>query len=247
MSFHETIVLFNLIILHLFMGVRFVIFSFLLICSNVLLFAQNKQLNFSIQPQWNHQKLELEKGYVLDTGVISISALKFYLSAFKLFRNNVVVYSDSIPAYLFDMENTTAIELNIPKSVDYDELAFQLGIDSALTVSGNITGDLNPQKGMYWAWQSGYINFRIEGQVEHQNQQKEGFDFHLGGYKYPYNSSQLIKIKLNKVNQTNIGLKLDVANLLAYFNLNENKHLMSPGEKAVNFSKAISKSFILIQ
>ena len=211
------------------------------------MYAQNKQVNFSIETQWSHQKLELGKAYFLDTASITISELKFYLSSFKLFSNEVLVYLDSIPAYLFDIENPTSIQLNIPESVDYDEIEFQLGIDSVLTVSGNITGDLNPQKGMYWAWQSGYINFRIEGQIEHQNQLKEGFDFHLGGYKYPYNSSQLIKIKLKRVNQMNIGLMLDIANILPYFNLNQNKHLMSPGEKAVDFSKAISKSFILIQ
>ena len=227
------------------MAIRFVFFCFFLFGNVVGIHAQQKLLHFSIEPQWKQQKLELEKDYVLDSLYISISELKFYLSSFKLFNNEVLVYSDSIPAYLFDVENSTTIQLNIPVSVDYDEVAFQLGIDSALTLSGNISGDLNPQKGMYWAWQSGYINFRVEGQITHQDKQKENFDFHLGGYKHPFNSAQFIKIKMNSLNQRDVKLTIDIAEVLSYFNLNQLKHLMSPGDKAVEFSKVISKKFIL--
>jgi hypothetical protein len=227
------------------MGARFLIFCFFLINNNVDLYAQNKQVNFSIETQWSHQKLELEKAYFLDTASITISELKFYLSSFKLFSNEVLVFSDSIPAYLFDIENPTSIQLNIPESVDYDEIEFQLGIDSVLTVSGNMAGDLNPQKGMYWAWQSGYINFRVEGQITHQDKQKEDFDFHLGGYRHPFKSAQFIKIKMNSLNQRDVKLTIDIAEVLSYFNLNQLKHLMSPGDKAVEFSKVISKKFIL--
>jgi len=156
-----------------------------------------------------------------------------------------LVFSDTTPAYLFDAAISTAAQLNVPESVVYDELEFQLGIDSALTLSGNMAGDLNPQKGMYWAWQSGYINFRIEGEINYSNGHSEGFDFHLGGYKQPYNSAQFIKIKMNSLNQRDTKLKIDIAEVLAYFNLNQQKHLMSPGEKAVDFSKVISKKFIL--
>lgn len=227
------------------MAIRFVFFCFFLFGNVIGINAQQKPLHFSIEPQWKQQMLELEKEYVLDSLYISISELKFYLSSFKLFNNEVLVFSDSIPAYLFDMESRTTVQLKVPETVAYNEIQFQLGIDSALTVSGNVAEDLNPQKGMYWAWQSGYINFRVEGQITHQDKQKENFDFHLGGYKYPFNSAQFIKIKMNTLNQRDVKLTIDIAEVLSYFNLNQLKHLMSPGDKAVEFSKVISKKFIL--
>lgn len=227
------------------MFLRFIVLSIFLLGNRDSIYAQYKPLSFSVEALWKQEKLELEKEYNLDSFHISISELKFYLSSFKLFNDEVPVFLDTTPSYLFDVAISTSAQLNVPESVVYDELAFQMGIDSALTVSGNMAGDLNPQKGMYWAWQSGYINFRIEGQIKYSNGHSEVFDFHLGGYKFPFNSTQLIKIKMNSVNQRYVKLKIDIAEVLTYFNLNQQKHLMSPGEKAVDFSKVISKKFIL--
>ena len=55
-------------------------------------------------------------------------------------------------------------------------------------------GDLDPTKGMYWAWQSGYINFKMEGSCSQCLATKNNFEFHLGGYQQPFYAMQTIEL-----------------------------------------------------
>ena len=77
----------------------------------------------------------------------------------------------------------------------FNTIAFNLGIDSITNVSGAQGGDLDPTKGMYWAWQSGFINIKLQGTSNSCPPPKNEFEFHLGGYQYPFNSLQTIILK----------------------------------------------------
>ena len=57
---------------------------------------------------------------------------------------------------------------------------FQIGIDSLTNVSGDLDGDLDPALGMYWAWNSGYINMKLEGKSSSCKSVKKEFQFHIG-------------------------------------------------------------------
>ena len=67
----------------------------------------------------------------------------------------------------------------------------------ASNVAGAIGGTLDPINGMYWAWNSGYVNFKIEGTSTLSNARKNAFKFHLGGYQHPYNSYRAVLIKID--------------------------------------------------
>jgi hypothetical protein len=43
------------------------------------------------------------------------------------------------------------------------KITFSAGIDSLTSTAGIQKGVIDPINGMYWAWQSGYVNFKIEG------------------------------------------------------------------------------------
>jgi hypothetical protein len=45
------------------------------------------------------------------------------------------------------------LSFDLPTYLKYDQIQFQLGIDSLTNVSGAMGGDLDPTKGMYWTWQ----------------------------------------------------------------------------------------------
>ena len=78
-------------------------------------------------------------------------------------------------------------------------ISFCIGIDSLASVSGALSGDLDPSNGMYWAWQSGYINMKIEGTSSSCKTRKNSFNFHIGGYLKPYNAIKKIEIPINKI------------------------------------------------
>lgn len=47
---------------------------------------------------------------------------------------------------------------------------------------------------MYWTWQSGYINAKLEGKSNLVNTPTHAFAFHLGGYLNPFQTLQTISI-----------------------------------------------------
>ena len=108
-------------------------------------------------------------------------------------------------------------------------VVFSLGIDSTACVSGALSGDLDPTKGMYWAWQSGYINFKIEGKSSSCKTRNNAFQFHVGGYLKP--NYAIRTIELNTKN-SNFEVVIDLAQLFNQIKLSEINSIMIPGSKA---------------
>jgi hypothetical protein len=69
------------------------------------------------------------------------------------------------------------------------------------------------------------------------------FEFHLGGYQYPYNSLQTIKLKLKNKQYIKIGLTLN--EFFKFIDLATQKNIMSPSASAVNLSKNIAHLFFI--
>lgn len=62
----------------------------------------------------------------------------------------------------------------------YTSITFMIGVDSARNVSGAQTGDLSPQYGMFWDWNTGYIMAKLEG-VSPQSEIEQVL-YHMGGF-----------------------------------------------------------------
>jgi hypothetical protein len=77
-----------------------------------------------------------------------------------------------------------------------------------------MAGDLDPIKGMYWAWQSGYINMKIEGKSSSCRTRKNEFQFHIGGYLSPYYAMRKVALTYDK-KATEINIGIDLYNFFA--------------------------------
>jgi hypothetical protein len=169
--------------------------------------------------------------------------LKFYISNFQLLNGKQIVYSEENSFHLVDFSDSSSLSimLNPSKNLKYTHIRFNLGIDSLTNVSGAYGGDLDPTKGMYWTWQSGYINFKLEGVCSVCPTAKKEFQFHIGGYLSPYNTLKEITLKVSHKNKTEVIL--DLKNLLDELDLMTRNHIMSPNKEAVLFSEILVKSF----
>jgi hypothetical protein len=105
--------------------------------------------------------------------------------------------------------------------------------------------DLDPTKGMYWTWQSGYINLKLEGQSKICPSRNNLFNFHIGGYQYPYNSIQKLNFFIK--DSKRIVFHLDISKLLNGVQLNEVYEIMSPGKKALNFAQLFANSINVME
>jgi hypothetical protein len=176
--------------------------------------------------------------------IVRISKLKFYISNCR-FKYQYGWSTTDPTIHLIDFNTPysncfTLSATNIfPDSIRYD-----IGIDSAGNTLGAQSGSTDPVNGMYWTWQSGFINTKIEGSIKHESFTRD-FQYHIGGYAYPNNTLQTCQLPLTKSAETSINI-----DLVEFFNSKDatvGNQLMSPGPKAVQLSKQFSKCFHIQQ
>ena len=170
----------------------------------------------------------------LSNDSISITTFKAYITEIALKFDDGTTYSEPESYHLIDFtdEKSGIIVLPVPQEKSLAELSYSLGTDSLTNVSGVYDGDLDPIHGMYWAWNSGYINIKIEGT-------KNGNDFayHIGGYAAPYATLVPITHGFNNWPTEELIIEFD---LMKFVNAPETtliQKVMSPGEKARKLSE----------
>jgi len=171
---------------------------------------------------------------------VTIESLRFYLSNFSFSTESKEVWKEENSYHLIDVSNPSSLKviMNVPANLNFDHLHFLLGTDSIVNVSGVMGGDLDPTKGMYWAWNSGYINFKIEGMLN-----QNPFEYHLGGYSYPYSSSQHINLKTNSTNH--IKVQLDLRDFFEKIPPSNKHKIMSPSIESVELMVILSQLFTI--
>lgn len=211
--------------------------------SPAFFFAQNSKTEVDFSIYFGDSLLKLERYYPLGkSDSIQITSVKFYLSAFELWLDDKLVWKEDNKFRLLDLssKNTMQFNLNSNKPLIFNTVKFNLGIDSLTNVSGALGGDLDPTRGMYWTWQSGYINFKLEGNSNLCKTRHNEFVFHLGGFQSPNLGMQPVKLKIKNKNM--INLILNIKDVLDSIDLVDHNHIMSPGKEAVILSEKTAKA-----
>lgn len=221
-----------------------IVFVFFCCVFSSKIFAQKNNI-ISIHHLWNEKKLVLnEKYFIQKNDTISIQTLKYYISTIQLLKNNKIVWSEKNSFHLIDeeIENSKKINLSkMPSNIDYDTIQINLGIDSATNYAGVQGGDLDPTKGMYWTWQNGYINFKIEGISTASTTRNHTFQFHIGGYENGFATEQ--KVKINASKNKLFEIKIDIEKLLSKIDLSTQNEIMQPCKEAVEIANKLPLLF----
>lgn len=161
-----------------------------------------------------HYKSELGQDY-------TISKFKYYVGKFclKSVKGKNFISKDY---FLIneDEELSKQIKLNNIPNGTYTSISFILGVDSIHNCSGAQSGALDPLNAMFWAWNTGYIFLKLEGNSSFSKSPGGMFEYHIGGYKQPTNCIRQINIDLSsnpiiinsKISQ--MEFKTDVSELL---------------------------------
>lgn len=123
-------------------------------------------------------------------------------------------------------------------------VCFRFGLDSATQVSGRMDGDLDPALGMYWAWNTGYIQCRLEGNSGSSKGKKGKFEFHLGGYSSPWATDQ--KVCLDFSNPSITGKQdvfFDIKAMFDQVSLKKTHSVLIPCEQARQLSHFLGMGF----
>ena len=159
----------------------------------------------------------------------TVSKLRYYVSNI-IFQNDKTEFKEDHSYHLIDEAELESkiIEIRLPPG-NYDSMKFLLGVDSLHNVSGAQSGDLDPDKDMFWTWNSGYVMAKMEGNSPSSNLVNNKFEYHIGGFsgtnnvlkeirlpvtvgKYQFESGKLytifIKADVNAWWQSAHGLKI---------------------------------------
>lgn len=188
-----------------------------------------------------------ETGRCLNLGsdTVAVNTVKFYLQYISISRHNKRIWQ-STNSHLVDLSESDRIAISTPVDLQVgDSLFFTLGIDSATSVSGVQSGDLDPTSGMFWTWRSGYINLKIEGTSSLSKARDHEFQFHLGGYEQPHPTAQDVHLEIVQDDAATIIFSL--GDFLLHTNISSVDHVMSPGESAAKLSKAAATAFYMHQ
>lgn len=191
-------------------------------------------------PNWKSNQYQTSSLAQSDIDTFTITNLKFYLQDVSLSLHGKNVYRDTVGVKLMDINQLYSLQINYPKQLDFDSIHFQLGLDSTTNVSGILDGNLDPTKGMYWTWQSGYINLKLESKCNKCNPPFNTISLHLGGYYSPFNTSRYISLPLLP-SKTIVTIEID--KLLEFAVQNQLYSVMSPGKNAVMLSDRATSIF----
>lgn len=129
--------------------------------------------------------------------------LTYYISNIKLKKSDGTVYEDPVKSdgsegyYLVDENDAESQEIkleNVPAG-DYTEVTFTIGVDASQIDQGAQTGALDPAKGLFWSWNTGYIFMALEGVSPASPEEDDLFQFHVGGYKEDAGSNQVNNVR----------------------------------------------------
>ncbi len=164
------------------------------------------------------------------TDSVEITQLRMYVTQVEGWNNGKQVWKEENSYHLLDWgAGKTGFEVEGEQG-KWNELRFSIGVDSLTNVSGAFGGDLDPTSGMYWTWQSGYINFKLEGRATHCPGRKQRFQYHLGGYAAPNATLQRVQVPVQ--NTDRIQLELAVDAFLKAMDPAELYEIMAPGSNA---------------
>ncbi|MEO8516954.1 MAG: MbnP family protein, partial [Flavobacterium sp.] len=210
--------------------------------------AQNKKDSLFIRfnLKWKNEPLEINKTYHSKTDSLQLTTFKFYVSGVRIEFEDSSFFIEKNSFHLVDIEDLNSLRIPIFEKINKKiiKVTFNIGIDKETSTSGALSGDLDPTKGMYWAWQSGYINMKIEGKSSSCKTRKNDFQFHLGGYLEPYYAMRKIEINTNSNATNDYYINVDASKLFQTIDLSKENSVMIPGLKAMKLSDYSKEMFV---
>lgn len=182
----------------------------------------------SLKPMIANTPVVLHSSIVHNNDSIIITSFKAYIV--------IPTLTDTF-VHLLDIED------NLICSIPDDAESVIIGIDSMQTVKTNFSGALDPINGMFWTWNSGYINVKIEGISQRSIQRNHIFQMHLGGFTAPHQVSIPLRIPRN----TPIKLSIDIAPCIDALLSNYQGTVMSPGKHAHELMCIFQRSITIEQ
>lgn len=223
---------------------------FSVFCTSLLFGQENfkKEIKIQFINTIGNAPLQLNEMYTNDFGEkFTVSSFRYYISNITLTdeKNNAIdFFKDEY--FLIDQSGSDSQTILLHTSLkEISQISFMIGIDSLKNVQGVQTGNLDPAKGMFWVWNTGYVMVKIEGNSNVVNAPRHAFSLHIGGFKAGQNTARTIQLDILKSSDT---IKIN-ANLDHFFKglhdlpLKGNFFCHEPGSLAMKYADNYATMF----
>lgn len=143
------------------------------------------KVTIEVQHLWNDStRLELNKVHIhsITADTIEFTNFKYYLTNIRLKKEDGSWWIHPNSYHLVNLAESSSLNLilnDVPIG-NYIAVSYLLGVDSLHNVSGAQEGALSTVNGMFWSWNSGYIQMKAEGISP--NASSGSFAYHIGGF-----------------------------------------------------------------
>ena len=98
---------------------------------------------------------------------------------------------------LVSLRNPASWQLRLPDAPAgrYQSLELMVGVDSTQSMRLDHSGQLAPDSGMFWTWDTGFLHTKTEGFV---GRGRQYFSWHVGGFAFPDANQRRIQIPLGR-------------------------------------------------
>jgi hypothetical protein len=129
---------------------------------------------------------------------MTIYKFKYYVSHISVITEDNTEHHIDDGDHLVDEADTASKTIVVPApALPLKAIIFLLGVDSVKNISGAQTGDLDPLKGMFWTWNTGYVDAELEGRSDSSHANEHFLSWHVGGFKQHQNAAREIRLPLN--------------------------------------------------
>jgi hypothetical protein len=141
-------------------------------------------------------------------------------------------------AWLLDLADSASLDQQMSRPVN-NKISLLFGIDSAIQVGGVGTGALDPLRGMYWTWQTGYVHWKIEGAIRVDGLESP-LELHLGGFDGATKSQSMLSDYLIYPTTNSVIAEWDISPFLAEVVRRKKFGVMSPSPIAREYCRIIA-------
>jgi hypothetical protein len=156
----------------------------------------------------------------------TVTKFNYYICNIKLNKIDGSNFAEVESYHLLEHNTPASLNFNLAKvpAGTYNSISFTIGVDSLRNVSGAQSGALDPAKGMFWSWSSGYIMLKLEGTSPQSTQAGNILRIHVGGFSGANNTVKTVSIDFPNTitvnaNENHIHLSADVAKLFGPSNI----------------------------
>jgi hypothetical protein len=141
-------------------------------------------------------------------------------------------------AWLLDLADSASLDQQMSRPIN-NKISVLFGIDSAIQVGGVGTGALDPLRGMYWTWQTGYVQWKMEGAIRVDGLEST-LELHLGGFDGATKSQSMLSDYLIYPTINSVIAQWDISPFLAEVVRRKKFGVMSPSPIAREYCRIIA-------